>query len=291
MYTPFWKQALPPGMSPEEEAAQELSAEGIRKTSGEAQAEAVGLNLAENFGSLLQQQILDALPVLVFLERAGKVVYANAEARSLLGHTEGEWIARPMEEVVWGLSPGTAEPLTKLIGTRKGSPFHATVPARSGQLLSVEGIYSLLNAELRESVIVAHPSGRERAPKSRLMEDVLASIPEAVVIVHGSHVLYTNPAFTMMFGYTAEEASGESLTELIVPETRRHEVEMFEKQVDIEGRLSTDTVRRNKAGELLDVSLVAGPLRVDGRKVGYVLSFRDMSERKERETKVSHDAL
>jgi len=171
MYTPFWKQALPPGMSPEEEAAQELSAEGIRKTSGEAQAEAVGLNLAENFESLLQQQILDALPVLVFLERAGKVVYANAEARSLLGHTEGEWIARPMEEVVWGLSPGTAEPLTKLIGTRKGSPFHATVPARSGQLLSVEGIYSLLNAELRESVIVAHPSGRERAPKSRLMEE------------------------------------------------------------------------------------------------------------------------
>ena len=47
----------------------------------------------------------------------------------------------------------------------------------------------------------------------------------------------------------------------------------------------------NKAGELLDVSLVAGPLRVDGGKVGYVLSFRDITERKEREKKVSHDAL
>jgi Amt family ammonium transporter len=155
----------------------------------------------------------------------------------------------------------------------------------------VEGTYSLLNSELRESVIVAHPSGRERAPKSRLMEDVLASIPEAVVIVHGSHVLYTNPAFTEMFGYSGEEASGASLTELIVPETRRHEVAMFEKQVDIEGRLATETVRMNKAGELLDVALVSGPLRVDGGKVGYVLSLRDISERKEREKKVSHDAL
>ena len=278
MYTPFWKQELLPGITPEEES-QEPSAEGTRNSSGDAQADVVGLNLAQNFESLQQQEILDALPVLVFLERAGKVVYANAEARSLLGHTEGEWVARPMEEVVWGLSPGTAEPLTKLIGTRKGSPFHATVPARSGRLLSVEGSYCLLNTELRESVIVAHLSGRERAPKSRLMEDVLASIPEAVVIVHGSHVLYTNPAFTQMFGYTAEEASGESLTELIVPETRRHEVAMLEKQVDDEGRLATDTVRMNKAGELLEVSLVAGPLRVDGGKVGYVLSFRYHSVR------------
>jgi Amt family ammonium transporter len=251
------------------------------------------LNLAGNFDSLQQQEILDALPVLVFLERAGKVVYANAEARNLLGHTksEGDWVARPMEEVLWGLFPGTAEPLTQLIGTRKGSPFHATVPARSGRLLPVEGTYSLLNAELGESVIVAHPSSRERAPKSRLMEDVLASIPEAVVIVHGSHVLYTNPAFTEIFGYTSEEASGANLIELIVPDTRRYEVAMFEKQIDAEGRLSTETVRMNKAGELLDVSMVAGPLKVDGGKVGYVLSFRDISERKEREKKVSHDAL
>jgi PAS domain S-box-containing protein len=87
-----------------------------------------------------------------------------------------------------------------------------------------------LNAELREAIIVAHPSGRVRAPKSRLMEDVLASIPEAVVIVHSNHVLYTNPAFTQMFGYTAEEASGGNLRELIVPETRQHELACWKRK-------------------------------------------------------------
>ena len=299
MRTPIGKPARRLGVNPAEGDALESSADGAGNVpvelswnnSGAVAADIESLNLAENFDSLQQQEILDALPVLVFLERAGKVVYANTEARSLLGHTDGDWVARPMEEVLWGLFPGTAEPLTQLIGTRKGSPFHATVPARSGRLLPVEGTYSLLNAELGESVIVAHPSGRERAPKSRLMEDVLASIPEAVVIVHGSHVLYSNPAFTEIFGYTGEEASGASLVELIVPETRRHEVAMFEKQVDIEGRLATETVRMNKNGDLLDVSLVAGPLRVDGGKVGYVLSFRDISERKEREKQLSHDAL
>ncbi len=106
----------------------------------------------------------------------------------------------PIDEVLWGLSPGTAEPQTTLTGTRRGSPFHATMPVKGGRLTPIEGTYSIVDPELQESVIVAHPAGRERAPKSRLMEDVLSSIPEAVAIEHGEHILYTNPAFTEMFG-------------------------------------------------------------------------------------------
>lgn len=248
------------------------------------------MNLPENSESAEQQEILDALPVLVFLERAGRVVFANAEARQMLG-ADGEWVARPVEDVLWGLFPGTAEPQTLLTGTRRGSPFHATLPAKSGRLLPVEGTSSILDSQLREAVIVAHPGGREPAPRSRLMEDVLASIPEAVAIEHGNHVLYTNPAFTRMFGYSAEEASGGSLRELIVPETRLSEVAMLEREVNAMGRVTVETVRMNKAGELVDVSLLAGPLRVNGAKVGHVFTFRDISERKLTEARLQHDAL
>ncbi|MGD0629584.1 MAG: EAL domain-containing protein [Terracidiphilus sp.] len=279
MAIPIWKAAIAPSGKP---AKAEIAA-GPRET--------MSMNLPENSGSAQQQEVLDALPVLVFLEQAGKVVFANAEARQAIGMGEGEWIARPVEEVLWGLFPGTAEPQTQLIGTKAGSPFHATMPARNGRLLPVEGTYSILNVEQREAIIVAHPTGSVRAPKSRLMEDVLASIPEAVAIVHGSHVLYTNPAFTQLFGYTAEEASGGNLRELIVPETRHHELAMLEKEVDQKGRVAVETVRTNKAGELVDVALVAAPLRVNGASVGYVLSFRDISERKQAEAKVQHDTL
>jgi len=277
MATPIWKAAI--------------TTPGRHAKAGIAPDLCQSLNLPENSDSAEQQEVLDALPVLVFLERAGKVVFANAEARQTLGVAEGEWVERPVEDVLWGLFPGTAEPQTQLIGTRSSSPFHATLPARNGRLLPVEGTYGILNAELREAIIVAQPSGRVRAPKSRLMEDVLASIPEAVVILHSNHVLYTNPAFTQMFGYTADEASGESLRELIVPETRQHELALLEKEVDQKGRVSTETVRINKDGELLDVALVAAPLRVDGTSVGYVLSFRDIGDRKQAEAKLQHDAL
>jgi Amt family ammonium transporter len=253
--------------------------------------ETKSLNLPENSDSTQQQEILDALPVLVFLERAGNIVFANTEARAMLGLEEGEWAARPVEDVLWGLYPGTAEPQTTLKGSMRGSPFHATVPAQNGRLLPVEGTYCLLSAERHEAVIVAHPSGREAAPKSRLMEDVLSSLPEAIAIVHDNHLLYTNPVFTRMFGYTAEEASGGNLRELIVPETRQNEYSLLEKTVDQHGRAALETVRMNKDGELVDVALLAGPLLVDGAKVGYVFTYRDIGDRKETEAKLQHDAM
>ena len=251
----------------------------------------MGLNLPENSDSAEQREILDALPVLVFLEREGQIVFANIEARQMLGLAEGEWTACPVEDVLWGLYPGTAEPQTLLTGTGRGSPFHATLPSRNGRLLPIEGTYSLLNAELREAVIVAHPGGRERAPKPQLMEDVLASIPEAVAIVHSGHVLYTNPAFTEIFGYTAEEAIGGTLQELIVPETRQHEKAMLEEAVDRYGTSTIETVRKNKDGELVDVSLLTGPLVVDGAKAGYVFTYREIGQRKEMEARLQHDAM
>jgi Amt family ammonium transporter len=254
-------------------------------------SEAIGLNLPENADSIKQREILDALPVLIFLERAGKIVFANVEARRMIGLTEGEWPQRPVEDVLWGLFPGTAEPQTSLKGTGAGSPFHATMPTISGKLVPVEGTYCILNAELREAVIVAHPSSRERAPKSRLMEDLLASIPEAVAIEHDGHILYTNSEFTRMFGYTAEEACGESLSRLIVPETRLNEHSTLEKAVNEQGRVLFETVRANSAGELIDVSLHCAPLFVDKARVGYVYTFRDISDQRQTENRLQHDAM
>jgi len=249
------------------------------------------LNLPVNAECSQQREILDALPVLVFLERSGRIVHANAEARRLIGLGDAPWVERPVEDVLWGLYPGTAEPQTSLAGTGKGSPFHATMPTVDGQLVPVEGTYSILGAEGLEAIVVAHPGGRERAPKSRMMEDVLASLPEAVAIEHDNHVLYTNPAFTRMFGFTAEEVSGLSLRQLIVPETRWNELASLEKAVDLQGRAIVETVRATQSGELIDVSLQCAPLRVDGERVGYVYTFRDIAERKLAEDRLQHDAM
>src|ERR1039458_9291255 len=142
----------------------------------------MSVNLPENSDSEQQQHILDALPVMVFLESGGRIVFANAEARRLLGTDDLEQISKPVEEILWGFFSGIAEPQTSLAGVEVGSPFHATMESVDGALIPVEGIYSILNAELREGIVVAHAKERERTPRVHVMEDVLASIPEAVAI-------------------------------------------------------------------------------------------------------------
>jgi diguanylate cyclase (GGDEF)-like protein/PAS domain S-box-containing protein len=251
----------------------------------------MNLNLPENSDSAAQQEVLDALPVLVFLERAGAIVYANAEARLMLGVADGDWAEQPVEDVLWGLLPGVFEQQTPPAGTQRGRHFHACLRTQDGGMLSVEGTYSNPAPDRHEAVIVAHSGGREPISKSRLMEDALACIPEAVVIVHSEHVLYSNAAFTRMFGYTAEEVSGGSLRDLIVPETRLHERALLNKAVDQNGSASIETVRKNKDGELVDVALLSGPLVVNGVKAGYVLCYRDIGERKLVEAKLQHDAM
>jgi len=249
------------------------------------------LNLPENSVSAQQKAILDGLPLLVFLEREGTLVYANAEARRTLGETEDVWTPRPVEDVLWGLFPGMANPKTLITGNRVSRSFHATVPARSGRLVGVEGTYSRVDSESLDAVIVALHSDREQAPRSRLMEDVLACIPEAVAIVHENHVIFTNPAFTRMFGYSSEEACGADPRRFMVPETRLHEISMIEKSIELSGHAAIETVRVNKAGEMVDVALVAAPLVVNSATIGLVITYRDIGESKQVEAKLQHDAM
>jgi PAS domain S-box-containing protein len=253
----------------------ELRQQSADSASAHIFPESTCVDLPANAESADQRRMLDALPVLVFLERAGVIVFANAEARQMLGEAGGEWNPRPMEDVLWGLFPGTAEPQTELQGTGRGSPFHATLPVKNGRLQPVEGTYSITNAALREAVIVAHPTGRERAPRRQLMEDVLASLPEAVAIEYGGHILYTNPAFARMFGYSAEEAGGGNLRELIVPEELLDEHAALVSGAACRECELVETVRRNKAGEAVHVHLHRAPLLVDGGAAGVVFTFRN----------------
>ena len=87
MATPVWNAATAP------------SRRSAKAGIAAAPSEAMSLNLPENSSSEQQREVLDALPVLVFLEKAGKVVFANAEARHTLGVSEGEWVERSVGDI------------------------------------------------------------------------------------------------------------------------------------------------------------------------------------------------
>lgn len=93
----------------------------------------------------------------------------------------------------------------------------------------------------------------------------------------------SNPAFRQMFGYTAEELAGKSIVELLASGDLQEDATTLRRQVR-EGRVLRRTLRRRKKdGSLLDVELFAAPLLVDGRAVGQLGIYLDISKRVEAE--------
>ncbi len=87
-----------------------------------------------------------------------------------------------------------------------------------------------------------------------------------------------------LFGYTAQEAIGQSVTMLMPPERFDEEVGILERIRRGESIDHYETVRRRKDGTLLQISLTVSPLTDrNGRIVGASKIAHDISERKQAE--------
>jgi PAS domain S-box-containing protein len=91
-----------------------------------------------------------------------------------------------------------------------------------------------------------------------------------------------------LFGYTAEEMIGKSIT-TIIPTERHDEEPQILARIRRGDRIGHyETVRRRKDGSLVDVSLSVSPTRAsDGKIVGASKIARDITERKRAEEKIS----
>ncbi len=89
-----------------------------------------------------------------------------------------------------------------------------------------------------------------------------------------------NPGAQRVFGYSAAEMIGESVTKLI-PDERLHEEEMILQRIAMGQRVEHfETVRLHKDGGRVDVSVTISPLRdANGRVVGASKIARDIGER------------
>ena len=111
--------------------------------------------------------------------------------------------------------------------------------------------------------------------------------PDAVILTDENfHVLRVNQEFTRMFGYTAEEATGQWLPDLIVPEELRAEAHDFRASLTTGKRVELETIRQSKGGVSFDVSVVAKGISIGFDQVAFYLIYRDITERKKAERKL-----
>ena len=124
--------------------------------------------------------------------------------------------------------------------------------------------------------------GNELEAQRAHLSELFARVPEAVVMVdRDSRITRANPEFAKIFGYTAEEAIGQRIKDLITPDDLQEEVDSFLYRMIQTGEVFTvETVRRHKNGTRIPVSLICVPVLSSGRGTTGYMIYRDITETK-----------
>ena len=119
-------------------------------------------------------------------------------------------------------------------------------------------------------------------PADLLYEAIIDSSDDAIVSKNlQSIVISWNKGAERIFGYTAEEMIGQSISKLFPPDRLDEETRILARLQQGDRVDHFETKRRRKDGELIDVSLTISPIRnAEGVVVGASKIARDITEQK-----------
>lgn len=132
-------------------------------------------------------------------------------------------------------------------------------------------------------------------PAELLYEAIVDSSDDAIVSkdLHGT-IMSWNQGAERIFGYSADEMIGESITKLLPPDRPNEERQILARLQRGERLEHFETRRQRKDGRLIDVSLTISPIRnSEGVIVGASKIARDITEQKEalRKLAETHEQL
>jgi PAS domain S-box-containing protein len=242
------------------------------------------------------REMIDALPTAIYTTDAeGRLTYFNPAAVEFSGRVPAlgtdHWC------VTWKLYHPDGRPMPHdqcpmAIALKEGHPVrgvqaiaerpdgkriwfepHAT-PLRDSAGKIVGGINMLVDI-----------TERKRAEQaSAMLASIVESSGDAIVSKTLEGVITSwNAMAERMFGYTAEEAVGQSILMIIPPELQHQEPEIL-KQVRRGEHVHLDTVRVARDGRRIDISLNVSPVRdASGHIIGASKIARDITARKRAE--------
>lgn len=227
----------------------------------------------------------------------GQVTFLNGVAESLTGWKLREAVGRPLPEIFRIINEQSRQevenPALKAIreGAVVGLANHTLLLGKDGVERPIDDSgapIKLGEHEIMGAVLVFRDvSARKRAEAAQQhLSAIITSSEDAIVskTLEGC-VTSWNRAAEHIFGYTAAEMIGQSIT-LIIPPERQAEEQMILDRLKRGERIEHyETVRRRKDGTLLDVSLTISPIKnSEGDIIGASKIARDITEQKRAET-------
>ena len=243
-------------------------------------------------GQELLKALLENAPDAIYLnDLKGTFVDANRAAEELVGYPRDELLGKSFLKL--GLLPAGQIPRAAVLLARNAlghptGPDQFRLNRKDGDQVVVE--IRTYPVKLRDRVLVMgiardvterkaaeEALDRERAYFGELFE----SSPEAIVLVNNeARVLRQNREFTRLFGYSPEEAAGQSVDDLVTPPGLRAEAASYTARATAGGRVSAETVRQTRDGRLIDVSILGAPIRTEAGQIAVCAVYRDITEQK-----------
>lgn len=234
---------------------------------------------------------LEAAPdAVVIVSRDGRIAIVNSQTEKLFGYSRNELLNQPIELLIPERYRDAhlehrrryvADPKTRLMGS--GLDLYGR--RRDGTEFPVEISLSPLETEDGMLVSGAIRDVTERKRTEELRSQLAAIVDSSDDAIVGESLDGTitswNRSAERIFGYTAAEILGQSISTVLSPGGFGEELEIIERLKRGERVAPFETVRRRKDGEPIDVSVTVSPIHDSRRNVvGASKVARDISERK-----------
>lgn len=236
------------------------------------------------------EELLNTSPeALVLLDSGDRVVNFNHAFEKLFGYSREEAKGKSINDVVaQGEKRPEAESISKMamdaeaLTTRtvryhkdkSPIPVELTVnPVVKGtELLGIYAAYKDLTEESRIR--------QELKLQSEYFKQLFGSSLDAIVLLSKEEkVIDINTAFETLFGYSLKESKGRDINDLVVPDAFLEESRDLRDSVLSGNPRKTETLRKKKNGDLLEVETHGHAITVDGDTLGILVTFKDVRQR------------
>ena len=231
------------------------------------------------------EPVLEISPTAIIIADLDMNIVAwNQAAERLFGYTSDEAIGRNLDDLV----AKTAELHTDAAAfskrtSREKDHIHTFTrrTRKDGGFIDVELLAAplLVDGEAVGALGIYHDI-TELQQQKRYFQSLLEISPAAIVVTDlEMKVASWNPAAEKLFGYSAEEAVGSPLDDLVATRPELHDEAVGYSQRAARGeRVQAISRRTRKDGALVDVQIVTAPVVVNENRVGMLAIYHDITE-------------
>ncbi|MEA3397743.1 MAG: PAS domain S-box protein, partial [Chloroflexota bacterium] len=230
------------------------------------------------------------------LDLAGRITFFNETMLRIMGFPAEELMGMSYREY---MSPETVKRMYGIFGKiyRTGESAEITnyeIIRKDGGKRTMELSAYLIRDEngdpagfrgITRDVTKRKEMEEELERRFQYLEGVLAAAPYAIIALDRHHrIIRWNPEAENLFGYSQEEVIGKELDSLVAGTDTMEEANRATK-VTMSGEILPpwEAVRFRKDGSPVDVTVGGSPIMVDGKLIGAVVIYDDITDRKQAE--------